>query len=481
MAQIQTSNEGSTSHRRPPGGRKIQKVPELLLKEQNSQDYIPKVVSIGPYHHGKPELRLAESVKPETLKMVLWENEDSYYQVIKNNIKNNIIDIRNCYENNPIDSYKDDELVRIMLLDACFIMIYIEGSMPPLRPSDKEMIHQNASDMLETLGLLTMSTVLLDIFLLESQIPFWILKFVLRSRYNKEESRELLHRYVTRSVFGDFGAKTSSSPKNEELHLLEAFHRIVAFDFPHKPKKTCLSFINCRFFSCTRAKEKTSLDASISANRNIGPKSGESSRCISRFRSHMNKLKARACQRLVKKLNESDHAKDGSMHSFRSATDLKAKGILFKHVKFTSNWIYGKLQLPHWCVAIYTKVFFLNMTAYELSPNNPSQVVVTAYINLMKLLIVKPEDVKELREKKILLCKLGSDKQILKVYQDINTYGADNSSIFQEVKNGIEAHHISKAKIWMAELIHTYFRSPWTFITLLVAIVLLVLTLLQII
>ncbi|KAL0377212.1 UNVERIFIED_CONTAM: hypothetical protein Scaly_0838800 [Sesamum calycinum] len=125
-------------------------------------------------------------------------------------------------------------------------------------------------------------------------------------------------------------------------------------------------------------------------------------------------------------------------HSFRSVTDLKAKGIevkpsssrSLKDVQFNTGLFGTQLKLPTWFVSIYTKIFFLNMIAFELSPNNVNNNMVTSYINLMKSLIESPEDVKELREKKILFNLLGSDEQVQKMYEKIDTHGADNPLIF---------------------------------------------------
>ncbi|KAL0456093.1 UNVERIFIED_CONTAM: hypothetical protein Slati_0948500 [Sesamum latifolium] len=146
------------------------------------------------------------------------------------------------------------------------------------------------------------------------------------------------------------------------------------------------------------------------------------------------------------------------LHSFRSVMDLKAKGIevepsssrSLKDVKFKSKFFCTQLKLPTWFVSIYTKIFFLNMIAFELSLNNFNNHMVTSYINLMKSLIESPEDVRELREKKILFNLLGTDKQVLQVYKDINTYGANNPLIFRNVKDKIQAHHNSKMKTWIA-------------------------------
>ncbi|KAG8363660.1 hypothetical protein BUALT_Bualt19G0045600 [Buddleja alternifolia] len=174
-------------------------------------------------------------------------------------------------------------------------------------------------------------------------------------------------------------------------------------------------------------------------------------------------------------------------HSFRSVTDLKAKGIHFRpspteslmDVKFTSNFLYAQVQLPFWCVSVNSKVFFLNIIAFEFSPNNLTCCEVTAYMHFMKSLIERPEDVKELREKRILITMLGSDEEVLSVYKEINTYWGFNDHIYHDVKEKIQSHYNSKRKTWIAELIHTYFRSPWTILTFLAAFTLLCLSSLQ--
>ncbi|KAI3448830.1 hypothetical protein Pfo_005495 [Paulownia fortunei] len=397
----------------------------------------------------------------------------------------------------------------MMLLDACFIIIHMEASTPePEKQEPEPMMLQKIFSSAQHLGMLTMTIVLRDLFLLENQIPIWIVKLLIKLRYEKDDGEKLLNRYLNMTLFGEYRKKRSSPHQNREepLHLLEAFRRLVVSDCV-KLEKTYLSFIR-RWFCCFRFKEETGADPEIGVNQTTGadpeigvtdPEIGanqttgahqatdQSSR-LSKLLSCVHKI--RACVRLAKESYEDDAKRDIKkyVHSFRSATDLKAKGIHFKpsstqslmDVKFKSKFIYAQLELPTWGVSIYTKVFFLNMIAYELSPNNPNMGEVTSYINLMKSLIESPADVKELREKKILYNMLGSDEEVLNVYKDINTYGANNPHIFQDVKDKIQAHYNSKTKTWIAELIHTHFRTPWTLITLLAAMVLLALTAVQV-
>ncbi|KAL2501817.1 Plant protein of unknown function [Forsythia ovata] len=155
------------------------------------------------------------------------------------------------------------------------------------------------------------------------------------------------------------------------------------------------------------------------------------------------------------------------------------RGAAKEHIKFQSWTFFGQLQLPTLLIDISGKVIFQNMIAFEMSPGSTSDLVITSYINFMKSLIATLKDVNDLREEQILFSNHDNDEQVMKEFKDIDTYGLDNPEIFNQVKMRINAHCSSKAKTWMAELTHTYFRNPWTFIGLLAATFLLFLTTVQ--
>ncbi|PIN16936.1 hypothetical protein CDL12_10406 [Handroanthus impetiginosus] len=309
-------------------------------------------------------------------------------------IKKEITEIRNCYEEGSTDRYCDDELARMMLLDASFITVHIATN--------------------NTLGYLSTSIALQDMCLVENQIPFWIVELLL-SIFTPGDEEKVLN---------------SSMTDEKVLHLLERFYMVFVFDI-HEPKET---------------------------------------------RWSLTKLWARFCKCMLFKKAKGDLKI--LVHSFRSLTELKTKGIHLKpsptqslqDVNFKSNFTHAELQLPTLSAFPNTKTLFLNMMCYELDAQTWKRDFVTSYVNFMKSLIVKPEDVKELREKKILLGLRGSDEEIVKMYQDFNTHGVDNPHIYQNVKDMIESHYNSKTKAWMAEVISTYSRIPWTFLTLLVVV-----------
>ncbi|XP_047939424.1 uncharacterized protein LOC125186974 isoform X2 [Salvia hispanica] len=148
--------------------------------------------------------------------------------------------------------------------------------------------------------------------------------------------------------------------------------------------------------------------------------------------------------RLVKKCNNLYTGKQGSRTNwqmmntpFWSATDLKAKGVHFRRSSY--------------CL---TDIKFESFAC-------------------------NAKDVKVLREKDILYSMLANDEEVVEMVKSIDTYGFASNFFFSDVNMRIEKHCTSKARTWMAELINTNFRSPWSVIALAAATFLLCLTFIQ--
>ncbi|GKA91190.1 UPF0481 protein-like protein, partial [Tanacetum coccineum] len=92
--------------------------------------------------------------------------------------------------------------------------------------------------------------------------------------------------------------------------------------------------------------------------------------------------------------------------------------------------------------------------------------------------VVQRDDVKELRNSKILLHSLGRDDEVVKTYEEIEA-PAVNIYMFNHLRRGIEKHCNSRYKTWAAQLITVYFSSPWKTVALLVATAILVTSFLQ--
>ncbi|WMV55289.1 hypothetical protein MTR67_048674 [Solanum verrucosum] len=115
---------------------------------------------------------------------------------------------RSCYVDGSTDKYNDHEFALMMLLDACFIINHIELSTTDTYNKLRTTRHH--------LGMLALSTTIRDMFLLENQIPFWILKLLISLRYDKDEGDELLEMLLNFTLFGEYEQKGEMSYNHVE-------------------------------------------------------------------------------------------------------------------------------------------------------------------------------------------------------------------------------------------------------------------------
>ena len=105
----------------------IYRVPKQLRKV-NEEAYTPKLVSIGPFHHGKDDLKEMEKHKQRYLMDFLFRTQNSRKDIEDNDkillsllkiIEENEIKIRHCYSEDRLNS---KDFVEMILLDAIFII-----------------------------------------------------------------------------------------------------------------------------------------------------------------------------------------------------------------------------------------------------------------------------------------------------------------------------------------------------------------------
>ncbi|ERN06414.1 hypothetical protein AMTR_s00016p00254730 [Amborella trichopoda] len=101
--------------------RCIYKVPGFL-KELHKEAFIPRVVSLGPFHHGSPHLQPMEQHKRRALLHFLDRSEHPL-QVYLSALQAKEQAIRGCYEwPNDLAPPNSPELLDMMLLDGCFLL-----------------------------------------------------------------------------------------------------------------------------------------------------------------------------------------------------------------------------------------------------------------------------------------------------------------------------------------------------------------------
>jgi hypothetical protein len=167
----------------------------------------------------------------------------------------------------------------------------------------------------------------------------------------------------------------------------------------------------------------------------------------------------------------------------RSALELYEAGIRFRNSKTDSlhsiRFRHGVLTMPAVSVDDSTEYMFLNMMAFErlhVGAGND----VTAYIFFMDNIIDSAKDVALLSTSGIIQNAVGSDKAVARLLNGLSRdVVLEPQSALDGVHREVNAYCRKPWNLWRANLIHTYFRSPWAFMSLAAAVFLLVMTVMQ--
>ncbi|XP_057983217.1 UPF0481 protein At3g47200-like [Malania oleifera] len=390
-------NDGSTSNRNQKP--RIQKVPRMLRKiKSNENCYEPHVVSIGPYYHGKRELEAVEKLKVPMARDYIESCNTSGLSVraMYDKVAAVAVEARQCYAKDATKGLDNEAFAQMMFLDGCFILQFI-------------YYYEENKHAEMKMRSLEIAFVRRDLFLLENQLPFLVLKVLMSLRFQEEEGINKINSFIehTRALPppGRPLLNSENQPDKEPAHLLDLL-RAQLIKLPDKK-------------IATKSNNRSSL-----------------------------------------------------WYSYRSVKELKTAGIKFRPSKtrsfrdimFEQCCVVGFLKLPPVTVDDSTKSILLNLVAYEACPDAPDDLGVTSYICFMDSLIDHAEDVKELQSKGILLNYLGSDQQVADLFNEIANNLVDNPELYMEVRMRIEEHYKNRFRVWIAEGLNTHFSSPWTFL-----------------
>ncbi|XP_073264437.1 UPF0481 protein At3g47200-like [Populus alba] len=141
----------------------IFKVPERL-RELNEKAYTPRVVSIGPIHHGNEKLKAMEDHKRMYLQEFIDLSGVSVEAFIEL-INENETRLRNCYA--ETNGFSSEYFIKMILMDAAFVIMYLlKYKYRDYRGSRDSIFYPPYKSV----------DVMDDICLLENQLPFFILE-----------------------------------------------------------------------------------------------------------------------------------------------------------------------------------------------------------------------------------------------------------------------------------------------------------------
>lgn len=196
--------------------RCIYRIPDLLRKH-NEKAFVPFLVSIGPFHRGKENLKTMEEVKRSYSRCLLDLDRkpppEPNLEYLVTAIRTIEQACRNCYPENI--GMTTDEFIKMMVIDGCFILEFCNRF-----ARYAGVVSADSEDRLFSTSWMRWA-VLNDLVLLENQIP-WIALECLFSRTSKLEKPDLSE--LIQNTFNAYTRGLPPKPSDENLkyrHVLD--------------------------------------------------------------------------------------------------------------------------------------------------------------------------------------------------------------------------------------------------------------------
>ncbi|KAL6216978.1 hypothetical protein ACLB2K_010196 [Fragaria x ananassa] len=402
--------------------RCIHRVPDRLRRGRE-KDYTPHVISIGPYHHGNLALKGMEDQKRWYLHSFMERSHPKLNDYIEK-IREQEVKLRNCYtETIVLDS---DQFVTMVLVDAIFLIEFLHRYGRILR-DENDCIFGTP---------IMYPDVQTDLLMLENQLPLFILDDLL-SVYNPESgegAKQLSVKFLkiqARVIFGVNLDIDDYSSQVEGQHFVDLLRNLLVAPLSEEEK--------------LKGTTKYATAPSI----------------------------------------EKLHLAGGKIHGETSIPNMFA-------IRFYDNWIlksrilkngipkYGILKIPKLRIGLTTELILRNLIAFEQCSMSNHQII-CHYVILMDKLVDSPKDVELLVKHKIVENLLADDHELSSMFNGLANGIISNSENFYygALCGKMDKFCNSNWPKWKQNLRSRYFNTPWTTLSVVAAVVLLILTAIQ--
>ena len=140
---------------------RIRRIPDDL-RQVKEKAYTPTTISIGPIHHCKNKFQIMETCKVRYLKSFISRTEKNLENFVST-ISGMEGRVRSCYVEATLPLMHSDEFVKMILLDAVFILELFYICRHDLEKDDLILLDQ-------------ITNIRCDLILLENQLPFFVLE-----------------------------------------------------------------------------------------------------------------------------------------------------------------------------------------------------------------------------------------------------------------------------------------------------------------
>ncbi|XP_027120279.1 UPF0481 protein At3g47200-like [Coffea arabica] len=204
------------------------------LRSENEEAYEPQVVSIGPYHRGKPKLKEMEKHKLRYFNELFRRRGESSvkYIIALADLQDQA---RRCYAEEI--NLSNDDFVEMLCLDGCFVIEFLRKRIHPELRLQNDPIFQM---------LWLFSATKNDLILFENQLPFFVLLQLFDMTKSPGEEENLIDLAIHFSLsfeLADPGLNSHSTifEHYKPVHLLGLMHKILSASFSETLTSTTYS------------------------------------------------------------------------------------------------------------------------------------------------------------------------------------------------------------------------------------------------
>ncbi|KAJ3688816.1 hypothetical protein LUZ61_017980 [Rhynchospora tenuis] len=431
------------------------------IREKHKYFYEPRLVSIGPYHRGSERLKCMEEQKRQYVQKMLYENPDvtlnDYLEVLR---KLEPVARLCYYEKIYMDA---DEFIEMLLFDACFIIqLAVNWSFP-----DDDIVY----DVSWNIPLIKS-----DLLMLENQIPFFVLQNVFDLYSHRDDTSDLISPSSTDPMSPDSELDNVSLSEDSEPEKASLFDVLVEFlqhgseTFEVPERNNDYDHLLDFYYQCymrtqdlPMKRRKKFLPLKIVIPKKVSPIIFSIRRLTMRRRLQMIMRKPRMIP---------------------CATELQEAGITFRKADsksiFNVHFSNGVLRIPHTPIEEATRPQIMNLIAFEQCSGQKHKPL-TSYAVFMDCIVNTSRDVLILQQNEIIENKLADEKEAAEFFNQLRycAYPDYEDHHLAQLFINVKKYCDSRWQKYRARLHRDYFSNPWSIISFIAGIVLLVLTFLQ--
>ncbi|GLJ28917.1 hypothetical protein SUGI_0570320 [Cryptomeria japonica] len=439
------------------------RVSTALLKECEDA-YVPQIVSIGPYHYGKEELRGMLEIKWEAVSRIVVrillrkgsyrtsneEEKDRFKEEMVNLSKQMVAkfgekadDIKQCYDIKQCcdreTNLTNDFLCSMMVPDACFILEFFRCLLNE-SVVDKENLERFFPKFGSKFNPVVRSEIMKDLIKLENQIPLFVLEEILAMEMG--ESLEIAQselQILLKAVFHDIYYRpfdyVASGKSHRRNHILDIYYYCCLGDEVHQGER------------------QKAQDHRIFLGNSMED---------------------------LKKQQSERHKVPSAVQLEKGGLKIRASGKI-QDLRFEGR----TLHIPPIQLESDSEIFIRNLMALEVcSPHSPLRRM-TAFVQFMNELCQTEKGAAVMRENGVIVVSLGQDSEVARLFSSCKQSRLlPSCHPIQRTRRKLIKFYSRKSRIAAAEAWNEfqkiYFSKPWFLIGGIGATIILILTAVQV-